>query len=232
MKESKIEASDIPILRSDEPTLPGVTVRDFWAWALGDLPLNASRGVLVQFLVAKAVGDTRLRDDGWGDFDVSTPRGHQDRGEVLGLPAELATGPAVEDRFLRAHGAPLVGGDGLWSHTGGPRRRLRVRGPHLPGPQWVRSARSHRVAVLRPPGHDHPSSRPEVALLGESTVACIRACRMDWASGGSQYGVSRMTGRPRSCTPAPGPAHPMSSGTGSTGGRTAKSLVTPARADR
>jgi hypothetical protein len=30
---------------------------------------------LAQFLVAKALGDIRLRDDGWGDFDVLTPEG-------------------------------------------------------------------------------------------------------------------------------------------------------------
>jgi len=62
-------------LTGDEQLLPGITVRDFWAWALGDLRLNASRGMLAQFLVAKSAGDTGLRDDGWGDFDVLTPGG-------------------------------------------------------------------------------------------------------------------------------------------------------------
>jgi hypothetical protein len=52
-----------------------VTVRDFWAWALGDLRLNSTRGMLAQFLVAKALDDPRLRDDGWGNFDVLTPEG-------------------------------------------------------------------------------------------------------------------------------------------------------------
>ncbi|MDP9359217.1 MAG: hypothetical protein M3R02_28820 [Chloroflexota bacterium] len=68
-----ITPNEAPLLTGDEPILPDVTVRDFWAWALGDLRLNANRGMLAQFLVAKAVGDTRLRDDGWGDFDVLTP---------------------------------------------------------------------------------------------------------------------------------------------------------------
>jgi hypothetical protein len=67
--------SDIAQLTGDEPILPGVTVRDLWAWALGDLRLNANRGMLAQFLVAQAVGDQRLRDDGWGNFDVLTPEG-------------------------------------------------------------------------------------------------------------------------------------------------------------
>ncbi|MDP9358717.1 MAG: hypothetical protein M3R02_26250 [Chloroflexota bacterium] len=67
--------NEVPVLTGGEPILPNVNVRDFWAWALGDLRLNANRGMLAQFLVAKAVGDTRLRDDGWGDFDVLTPEG-------------------------------------------------------------------------------------------------------------------------------------------------------------
>lgn len=67
--------SELPILSGDEPLLPGVRVRDFWAWAMGDLRPNSTRGMLAQFLVAKAVGDTRPLDDGWGDFDVQSPEG-------------------------------------------------------------------------------------------------------------------------------------------------------------
>ncbi|MDP9441823.1 MAG: hypothetical protein M3P34_06545, partial [Actinomycetota bacterium] len=58
-----------------EPILPGVTVRDFWTWALGDLRLNTNWGMLAQFLDARAVGDDRPRDDRWGNFDVLTPEG-------------------------------------------------------------------------------------------------------------------------------------------------------------
>ena len=70
-----ITPNDVPLLTGDEPILPEITVRHFWAWALGDLRLNANRGMLAQFLVANAVGDARLRDDGWGNFDVLTPDG-------------------------------------------------------------------------------------------------------------------------------------------------------------
>jgi hypothetical protein len=55
--------------------LPGTTVHQFWAWALGDLRLNSTRGMLAQFLVAKALGDARPRDDRWGNFDVLTADG-------------------------------------------------------------------------------------------------------------------------------------------------------------
>lgn len=62
-------------LKGDELLLPGVQVRDFWEWAMGDLRLNATRGLLAQFLVARAVRDTRLNDDGWGNFDVLSREG-------------------------------------------------------------------------------------------------------------------------------------------------------------
>lgn len=58
-----------------ESLLCGVTVRDFWAWAMGNLRLNATRGMLAQFLVARAVDDTRPMDDGWGNFDVLSSAG-------------------------------------------------------------------------------------------------------------------------------------------------------------
>jgi hypothetical protein len=64
-----------PFLTGNEELLPGTPVFQFWAWALGDLRLNSTRGMLAQFLVAKALGDPRYRDDGWGNFDVLTPEG-------------------------------------------------------------------------------------------------------------------------------------------------------------
>lgn len=67
--------SESPIFSGNEEILPGITVRDFWAWALGDLRLNSTRGMLAQFLVAKALGDTRPYDEGWGNFDVLIPDG-------------------------------------------------------------------------------------------------------------------------------------------------------------
>ncbi|MDQ3226352.1 MAG: hypothetical protein M3Q50_06965 [Chloroflexota bacterium] len=71
----EIVVTEVALLSGNEQILPGIHVRDFWAWALGDLRLNANRGLLAQFLVAKALGDCRERDDGWGNFDVLTPEG-------------------------------------------------------------------------------------------------------------------------------------------------------------
>lgn len=51
------------------------TVADFWRWAFSDLRDNTTRGVLAEFLVAKAVGDKRTLRVGWDNFDVRAPVG-------------------------------------------------------------------------------------------------------------------------------------------------------------
>lgn len=63
------------LVDGSERITPTDTVLDFWRWALGDLRLNSTRGLLAQFLVARAVGDARRADDGWGPYDVETPTG-------------------------------------------------------------------------------------------------------------------------------------------------------------
>jgi hypothetical protein len=50
-------------------------VSDFWSWAYSDLRSNAVRGILAEFLVARAVGaDERVRN-AWDNFDVLAPDG-------------------------------------------------------------------------------------------------------------------------------------------------------------
>jgi len=51
------------------------TVADFWRWAFSDLRDNTTRGILAEFLVAKAVGDTRSLRIGWDNFDAQAPDG-------------------------------------------------------------------------------------------------------------------------------------------------------------
>ena len=55
---------------------PDVSAREFWQWGFSDLRLNIVRGILAEFLVAKAVGDPadKLRDP-WANYDVRTPEG-------------------------------------------------------------------------------------------------------------------------------------------------------------
>ena len=51
------------------------TVADFWRWAFSDLRMNNVRGILAEFLVAKAVGATDASKEEWANFDVQTPDG-------------------------------------------------------------------------------------------------------------------------------------------------------------
>ena len=51
------------------------TVLDFWRWAFSDLRDNTRRGVLAEFIVALALGQTGTRRKGWDNFDVLTSTG-------------------------------------------------------------------------------------------------------------------------------------------------------------
>ena len=62
-------------LSGDEPLAPELEVRHFWSWAFSDLRHNTTRGLLAQFLVARALGDERATDVGWDTYDVRTPDG-------------------------------------------------------------------------------------------------------------------------------------------------------------
>jgi hypothetical protein len=63
-------------LTGDEPFV-GVRarIRDFWSFALSDLQSNVTRGVLAEFLVARAVGATESVRASWDNYDVSAPDG-------------------------------------------------------------------------------------------------------------------------------------------------------------
>ena len=50
------------------------TVKEFWSYAARDLRSNVLRGVLAEWLVAKAVGATEPPPE-WSEFDVLTPAG-------------------------------------------------------------------------------------------------------------------------------------------------------------
>jgi hypothetical protein len=50
----------------------GFNLLDFWQWTASDLVSNSTRGVLAEFLVARALGlDTGVRDE-WQAFDLKT----------------------------------------------------------------------------------------------------------------------------------------------------------------
>lgn len=62
----------LPPLRGDEPFAgTDANVQDFWRWGFGDLRMNIVRGVLAEFLVAKALGiDTSAARDAWDNYDL------------------------------------------------------------------------------------------------------------------------------------------------------------------
>ncbi len=51
-------------------------VTSFWRWAFSDFVSNTARGILAEYIVARAVGvgDTGIRPE-WASFDVTTPEG-------------------------------------------------------------------------------------------------------------------------------------------------------------
>lgn len=51
------------------------SVADFWAWAYSDLRDNTTRGLLAEYLVARAVGDQRDLRIGWDNFDAESKEG-------------------------------------------------------------------------------------------------------------------------------------------------------------
>lgn len=61
--------------RSDRQDL-GFDLLSFWQWMCSDLVSNVTRGVLAEFLVARALGLGRkdIRDD-WAAYDLETPEG-------------------------------------------------------------------------------------------------------------------------------------------------------------
>ena len=57
-------------LTGKERLLPRRTVADFWRWAMNDLQMNTTRGLLAEYLVARAVGSTAPHRIEWDVFDV------------------------------------------------------------------------------------------------------------------------------------------------------------------
>jgi hypothetical protein len=69
-----IRPGELRPLDGDEALGDG-RVLDFWRWALGDLRMNNARGYLVEFLVAKALGDRSPVRVEWGPHDVEAADG-------------------------------------------------------------------------------------------------------------------------------------------------------------
>jgi hypothetical protein len=53
----------------------GLNVLSFWQWSASDLLSNATRGILAEYLVARALGDTEGARAEWDPFDATTESG-------------------------------------------------------------------------------------------------------------------------------------------------------------
>jgi hypothetical protein len=79
-----IQRAQVKALAGTETVGPA-TVLDFWRWALGDLQMNTARGLLVEWLVARALGDTSPFRVEWGPFDVMGADGTKVEIKATGL---------------------------------------------------------------------------------------------------------------------------------------------------
>jgi hypothetical protein len=71
----RIKPTPVALRTGDEP-FQGMdaTVRDFWAWATSDLRDDTTRGILAEFIVAKALRvPTEIPRISWSNFDLTTP---------------------------------------------------------------------------------------------------------------------------------------------------------------
>ena len=71
-----LEPTSVEPLRGHEPfSGVGATVAEFWRWGFSDLRTNIVRGILAEFLVAKAVGAREPVRVAWDNFDVVSAAG-------------------------------------------------------------------------------------------------------------------------------------------------------------
>jgi hypothetical protein len=102
-----------------------------------------------------------LGDHGLGRSDA----GFRGRNQALGWPSVAATGPTLDDRFLRhAVGGPVPaafvrGGPEIGGLTG--KRRGRVVEVRLPDRKARACCEEDRVSVREAGGREHPSRRPQ-----------------------------------------------------------------------
>jgi hypothetical protein len=65
----------LPLTGEERFSGASLSVLDFWRWAFADLRMNIVRGVLAEYLVARAVGDLSLLREAWDNWDVTTATG-------------------------------------------------------------------------------------------------------------------------------------------------------------
>lgn len=87
------------------------TVLDFWRWAMGDLQMNTARGLLVEWLVARALGDPSPFRVEWGPYDVRAADGTKVEIKATGR----LQGWAMKKPSTPAWTFPAVGATSVWT---------------------------------------------------------------------------------------------------------------------
>jgi hypothetical protein len=68
------KTGDEPFVGQDGGAV-GFDLREFWSWVMSDLVTNTTRGILAEFLVAKALGLAREPRADWLPYDLTTADG-------------------------------------------------------------------------------------------------------------------------------------------------------------
>ena len=60
---------------SEDGPLSSASIGDYWQWAFSDIVGNTERGVLAEYIVAKAVGALGQTRNDWAPYDLLSPSG-------------------------------------------------------------------------------------------------------------------------------------------------------------
>jgi hypothetical protein len=85
--------------RSQPGGSPPGTIGEFWSWAFSDLKENTTRGVLAEYLVAKALGLPMDGKAAWEPYDLDSNNGSRIEVKASGFLQSWATPKHSEIRF-------------------------------------------------------------------------------------------------------------------------------------
>jgi hypothetical protein len=115
-----LKPKELQPLQGDEVLGRGPTVLDFWRWALGDLRMNTARGYLVEYLIARALGDESPVRAEWGPYDVKAADGTLVEIKTAGYLQSWATSkPSTPSWTFKS-----VTADSVWSEDLGTYRSV------------------------------------------------------------------------------------------------------------
>ena len=99
---------DEPFVNTRQANLSRATIGDFWLWAYSDIANNTNRGILAEYIVAKALGSMEKVRVNWAIYDVDSRRGA--RVEVKSA-AHLQSWPQEKPSTVRFDIAKVRGWD-------------------------------------------------------------------------------------------------------------------------